>query len=839
MKKVTCECNIKTNFINLSEILSKKSELLFSIIDEETEIIPSSNIGIDSNINTVINSDINSITNLNTDIELDSNLKVESDINSDIDNEIDSNSVLGVDSNINSDISPSNIIKDCLFLEKISKECKDIVEFEELINEKYIPLNTQETIDKVFELYSEEIKNKKINKTSEIIKGDNVIFQMTTTEEQKNNIKNILYCNISSIDLNECEDILKEKYKINEPLIIIKVDIKRNDTVSTQIEYEVYNPSNLEKLNLSICESAKINIYPPIDLDSNILRLVKHLKEQGYDLFESSDKFYNDICSSFNSFNKTDVLLNDRKNDFYIENITLCEENCEYEEFDIELLKAKCQCNIKTERKDGGKVKFKPNKIIENFYKVEKYANIKVAICYKKVFDLDIFKKNYGSYIIIIIGGIFIFLVIAIFMKLKKNLWINIQKLIKNVNKLTSELKKSEEKEKEKNKHKDLIVQSINKKNKEKRTSIIENKNGENNKNNKINNNKKKVNKIINLENKNQSKFKQINKKKLNSPVKKKNKLFIKNNNEYKDLQSCNEKSVNKKYINKRKNKINIINVKDIFVNSYELNSSLNSENKMKINNKNLKDNDTQVIDKIIKYIPKHERSKFFTDDELNQIEYKYALKIDFRNYFQFYYSLLKQTHLIIFTFFIRNDYNIFLLKIALFLISLALFFFMNALFFNDDSMHKIYEDEGKYHFLYQIPQALYSTIVSQVISSILEQLSLSQDDMLDIKKEGIKKIREKTQKLIKCIKIKCIIFFTIGIILLFIFWYYLTAFCGVYYNTQIPLIKDTCISFLTSILYPFILDLIPGIFRIISLRYKIKFLYIVSNIVTKLIGIL
>ncbi len=168
---------------------------------------------------------------------------------------------------------------------------------------------------------------------------------------------------------------------------------------------------------------------------------------------------------------------------------------------------------------------------------------------------------------------------------------------------------------------------------------------------------------------------------------------------------------------------------------SYELNSSLNSENKMKINNKNLKDNDTQVIDKIIKYIPKHERSKFFTDDELNQIEYKYALEIDFRNYFQFYYSLLKQTHLIIFTFFIRNDYNIYLLKIALFLISLALFFFMNALFFNDDSMHKIYEDEGKYHFLYQIPQALYSTIVSQVISSILEQLSLSQDDMLEEKK--------------------------------------------------------------------------------------------------------
>ena len=35
----------------------------------------------------------------------------------------------------------------------------------------------------------------------------------------------------------------------------------------------------------------------------------------------------------------------------------------------------------------------------------------------------------------------------------------------------------------------------------------------------------------------------------------------------------------------------------------------------------------------------------------------------------------------------------------------------INALFFNDDIMHKIYQDKGKYNFFYQIPQILYSSL--------------------------------------------------------------------------------------------------------------------------------
>ena len=51
------------------------------------------------------------------------------------------------------------------------------------------------------------------------------------------------------------------------------------------------------------------------------------------------------------------------------------------------------------------------------------------------------------------------------------------------------------------------------------------------------------------------------------------------------------------------------------------------------------------------------------------------------------------------------------------------------------------------------------------------------------------------------------------------IFWYFISCFCSVYENTQIILIEDTAISFLLSMIYPFGIKLLPGIFRIPALR--------------------
>ena len=211
---------------------------------------------------------------------------------------------------------------------------------------------------------------------------------------------------------------------------------------------------------------------------------------------------------------------------------------------------------------------------------------------------------------------------------------------------------------------------------------------------------------------------------------------------------------------------------------------------------------------------------KNLNDEELNSLVYAIALKIDKRTYFQYYSSLLKKKHLILFTFCPNNDYNIPSIKIFLFLVSFSLYFTINGFFFNDETMHKINEDHGNFNFLYQLPQIFFSSVVSAVINMILKQLSLSEKKILALKSEkNYNKTLQYSKSIKRCLAIKFTIFFILSYLLLMFFWYFIACFCGVYVNTQIILIKDTIISFCLSMIYPFGVYLIPGFFRIHALR--------------------
>ena len=134
--------------------------------------------------------------------------------------------------------------------------------------------------------------------------------------------------------------------------------------------------------------------------------------------------------------------------------------------------------------------------------------------------------------------------------------------------------------------------------------------------------------------------------------------------------------------------------------------------------------------------------------------------------------------------------------------------------------MHKIYESKGKLDFLFQIPNILYSTLISSIINILIKLLALSNKDMIKIKqiKEKGKSLRE-SAKLMAILKIKFNLFFIVSFIFLVFFWYFISAFCAVYKNTQGILIENTFSSFGLSLLYPFGLNLLPGFFRIPSLR--------------------
>ena len=214
-----------------------------------------------------------------------------------------------------------------------------------------------------------------------------------------------------------------------------------------------------------------------------------------------------------------------------------------------------------------------------------------------------------------------------------------------------------------------------------------------------------------------------------------------------------------------------------------------------------------------------------YNDNELNSLIYKKALLYDKRVYSQYYFSLLKTGHLFIFSFYSNNkDYYPQIIKIFLFFFFFDVYLTINVLFFNQNTLHQIYEDKGEFNLIYQIPQILCSTIISSVINSLIKFLALENNNIVVLKNAKTKDdLITKEKNIYKKIKLKFCLFFIIVFILLFLFMLYVSCFCGIYVNTQIHLIKDTIISFSLSLIYPFGILLIPGIFRISALKAKKK----------------
>jgi hypothetical protein len=205
--------------------------------------------------------------------------------------------------------------------------------------------------------------------------------------------------------------------------------------------------------------------------------------------------------------------------------------------------------------------------------------------------------------------------------------------------------------------------------------------------------------------------------------------------------------------------------------------------------------------------------------DELNDLPYKEAKIRDNRTYCLYYLSLIKTGHEIMFTFVLNSDYNSKIIKIDLFLINFTLYLTVNVLFFNDNTLHQIHEDGGSFNIEYQLPQIIYSTMISAVFKFFLNLLALSQGLILKFKSDkNTKGLNDRETSLKQNIKIKFAFYFFFSTIFLLFFWYYVSMFCAIYVNTQIHLIKDTLISYSLSLITPFFTYLLPGVFRIPAL---------------------
>ena len=134
---------------------------------------------------------------------------------------------------------------------------------------------------------------------------------------------------------------------------------------------------------------------------------------------DPNSDFYYDNCFSYTTENGTDIILNDRKQEFISNNLSLCESNCSFLEYNKNTKQSSCDCYIKNKMDYISEIINNPIELSNNFSTDESnsgYLDIMTMKCSKELFSKDSLKNNILSYILLII--LFFFLLsIILFIK--------------------------------------------------------------------------------------------------------------------------------------------------------------------------------------------------------------------------------------------------------------------------------------------------------------------------------------------------------------------------------------------------------------------------------------
>ena len=123
------------------------------------------------------------------------------------------------------------------------------------------------------------------------IKGKDFILQVYSTDSPFNELNDV-----SSIDFSKCETIIRNYNNYTGKIIISKIDTYSEGFISNKIEYKTYTEEGSE-IDLLPCEGIESLVTSPYNDSTTIcFDEGKELSKKGYDIFNSNDILYNDIC---------------------------------------------------------------------------------------------------------------------------------------------------------------------------------------------------------------------------------------------------------------------------------------------------------------------------------------------------------------------------------------------------------------------------------------------------------------------------------------------------------------------------------------------------------------
>ena len=222
--------------------------------------------------------------------------------------------------------------------------------------------------------------------------------------------------NISRLFIENCIEKIKIIYnKTDEELFIVKFDIIDNNFHLNNFVFDIFD-NFFSTFDLNICYNESIIIQRPIINFSRInYSLAKNFSKNSINIYNENDDFFNNICFPFNYQKKSDVILKDRRKNFF-QNISLCEEECIFKKINFNNDTINCECNINNLKnkklENYGSIQ-SSNLLIKQFKNELYKSNFFIIKFYKLFFNIKYLKNNYGFFFqfILFVINIIIFLI--------------------------------------------------------------------------------------------------------------------------------------------------------------------------------------------------------------------------------------------------------------------------------------------------------------------------------------------------------------------------------------------------------------------------------------------
>ena len=223
------------------------------------------------------------------------------------------------------------------------------------------------------------------------------------------------------------------------------------------------------------------------------------------------------------------------------------------------------------------------------------------------------------------------------------------------------------------------------------------------------------------------------------------------------------------------------------------------------------------------------------TDEDLQDMDFEEAIIQDKRSYLRMYWSFLIDSQIILGTFCTENYLNLLVIKLSFLVFTFEISFFLNALFYTDDYISDAYHNNGILDFVSGLPKSIYSFIATLITTNLLRMLSNSKSELMKLIREYSrdKKYLYFINLKLRILKIKLIIYFILVFLLGICFLYYVSSFCAVYRYSQKYWFYWCLESFAMDSLTAIIFCIFLALFRFVSIKKHVKYLYVLANIIS------